>query len=190
MESILRQYCPTGRIIGIPPHQLGPIHAVRQVENLIAPDRPVVVNYCDFTCYWDWSHFKQFVITTACRGAIPAYVGFHPHTLGSTNYAYLREWNGWVQDIQEKQPYTNNRMEEYASSGTYYFATAQIMHEAFRVAMEQHLHVGGEYYVSLAYKPLLAHGQSVAVYPVQHFMQWGTPEDVAEYSMWQRLLGV
>lgn len=184
MESILRRYCPTGRIIGIPPHKLGPIHAVRQVENLIDPDRPVVVNYCDFTCYWDWNHFKQFVAKTACQGAIPAYKGFHPHTLGSTNYAYMRELNGWVQDIQEKQPYTNHRMAEYASSGTYYFATAQIMSEAFRVAIEQDLNVNDEYYVSLAYKPLLANEQSVALYPLQHFMQWGTPEDVAEYNTW------
>jgi NDP-sugar pyrophosphorylase family protein len=186
MESILRQYCPTGRIIGIPPHKLGPIHAVRQVEHLLDPDRPVVVNYCDFTCYWDWNHFKQYVTKTACQGAIPAYKGFHPHTLGSTNYAYIREINGWVQDIQEKQPYTDNRMDEYASSGTYYFATAKIMSEAFRVVMEQDLNVGGEYYVSLAYKPLLANNQSVAVYPLQHFMQWGTPEDVTEYNAWSK----
>jgi NDP-sugar pyrophosphorylase family protein len=184
MESILRQYCPTGRIIGIPPHKLGPIHAVRQVEHLIDPDRPVVVNYCDFTCYWDWHHFKEFVANTACTGAIPAYKGFHPHTLGSTNYAYMSETNGWVQDIQEKQPYTDNRMEEFASSGTYYFASGKVMSEAFRMTMDQQLNVNGEYYVSLAYKPLLAANRPVAVYPLQHFMQWGTPEDVDEYNGW------
>ena len=184
MESILRQYCPTGRIIAIPPHKLGPIHAVRQVEHLIDPDSPVVVNYCDFTCYWDWHHFKEFVAETACIGAIPAYKGFHPHTLGSTNYAYMREDNGWVQDIQEKQPYTNNRMEEFASSGTYYFASGKIMGEAFHMTMDRKLNVNGEYYVSLAYKPLLAANRPVAVYPLQHFMQWGTPEDVAEYNGW------
>ena len=184
MESILRQYCPKGRIIGISPHKLGPIHAVRQAEHLIDPDRPVVVNYCDFTCYWDWDHFKQFVTKSACIGAIPAYKGFHPHTLGSTNYAYMREANGWVQDIQEKQAYTNNRMEEFASSGTYYFASGKIMSEAFCMTMDQQLNVGGEYYVSLAYKPLLAENRPVAVYPLQHFMQWGTPEDVAEYNGW------
>lgn len=184
MEPILRQHCPTGRIIGIPPHKLGPIHAVRQVEHLIDPDRPVIVNYCDFTCYWDWHHFKEFVANTACTGAIPAYKGFHPHTLGSTNYAYMRETNGWVQDIQEKQPYTDNRMEEFASSGTYYFASGKVMSEAFRMTMDQQLNVNGEYYVSLAYKPLLAANRPVAVYPLQHFMQWGTPEDVAEYNGW------
>lgn len=186
MEAMLRQYCPTGRIVAIPPHKLGPVHAVRQVERLIDPDRPVVVNYCDFTCFWDWQHFKGFVARTACAGAIPAYRGFHPHTLGSTNYAYMREAAGWVLDIQEKQPYTDNRMEEFASSGTYYFASGRVMSEAFRMTMEQGLNVGGEYYVSLTYKPLLAAGEPVAVYPLQHFMQWGTPEDVAEYNEWSR----
>ena len=184
MESILRKYCPTGRIIGIPAHKLGPIHAVRQVENLIDPNRQVVVNYCDFTCYWDWHHFKQFVAASECDGAIPAYKGFHPHTLGSTNYAYMREECGWVLDIQEKQPYTNNRMEEYASSGTYYFSSGKVMSDAFCATMEQGINVNGEYYVSLAYKLMLAAHRPVAVYPLQHFMQWGTPEDVAEYNGW------
>lgn len=186
MEAILKKHCPPGRIVGIPPHKLGPINAVRQVVHLLDPTEPVIVNYCDFTCYWDWHHFKRFVKETACAGAIPAYKGFHPHSLGSTNYAYMRETDGWVQDIQEKQPYTNNRMEEYASSGTYYFASAQIMGEAFRTVMEQDLNVGGEYYVSLAYKPLLEKKRPVAVYPLQHFMQWGTPEDVAEYNSWSK----
>ena len=186
MEAILKEYCPAGRILGIPPHELGPINAVRQAEHLLDPTEPVIVNYCDFTCYWDWHHFKRYVKETGCVGAIPAYKGFHPHSLGSTNYAYMRETNGWVQDIQEKQPYTNSRMEEYASSGTYYFASAQIMGEAFRKVVEQDLNIGGEYYVSLAYKPLLSSKQPVSVYPLQHFMQWGTPEDVAEYTTWSK----
>ncbi|CRY55553.1 CTP:phosphocholine cytidylyltransferase involved in choline phosphorylation for cell surface LPS epitopes [Yersinia intermedia] len=184
MEAILHRYCPTGKVIGIPAHKLGPIHAVRQVEHMLDPQEPVVVNYCDFTCYWDWHHFKEFVCTTACTGAIPAYKGFHPHTLGSTNYAYIKEHNGRISDIQEKQPYTDNRMEEYASSGTYYFSSAKIMSEAFRRTIDQQLNIGGEYYVSLAYKPLLADKKPIVVYPIQHFMQWGTPDDVAEYNGW------
>ena len=187
MQSILKEYCPSGRIVGIPPHKLGPIHAVRQVEHLLIQSEPVVVNYCDFTCYWDWHHFKRYVKETDCEGAIPAYKGFHPHSLGRTNYAYMREKNGWILDIQEKQPFTNNRIEEYASSGTYYFASVAIMSEAFRKVMEQDLSVGGEYYVSLAYKPLFELKKSIAVYPLQHFMQWGTPEDVAEYISWSNV---
>ena len=184
VEDTLKKYCPSGRIIGISPHKLGPIYAVSQVESLIDLNRPVIVNYCDFTCYWDWSYFKKFVTLTACRGSIPAYKGFHPHSLGNTNYAYIREINGLVKDIQEKQSYTKQPMTEYASSGTYYFATGRIMCEAFHMVMDNKLSVNGEYYVSMAYKHLLATEQDVTVYPLQHFIQWGTPEDVAEYNNW------
>jgi len=192
MVQILQEFCPTGRIVGIPAHKLGPIYAIRQVEHLLDASRPVVVNYCDFTCYWDWNHFKSFVAKTACTGAVPAYKGFHPHTLGATNYAYMKEVpsntpgkeSGWLLDIQEKQSYTENRMEEYASSGTYYFASAKIMSDAFAQTMDQNLNVGGEFYVSLAYQPMLAQGKKIAVYPLQHFMQWGTPDDLAEYNSW------
>lgn len=203
MAQILKDLCPTGKVVGIPAHNLGPIHAVRQVEHLLDPARPVIINYCDFTCYWNWDHFKSFVTKIACAGAIPAYKGFHPHTLGTTNYAYIKEAanenseqvndvdiNGitsqsvWAIDIQEKQPYTDNRMEEFASSGTYYFASTKIMSDSFKQIMDQNINVGGEHYVSLAYKPMFANGQKVVVYPLQHFMQWGTPDDLNEYKSW------
>ena len=186
MKKTLKKYCPSGKIISIDPHKLGPINAIYQVENALNPDEPTIVNYCDFTCYWEWSHFKKYINLTKCIGAIPAYKGFHPHSLGSTNYAYILESEGWLEDIQEKKPYTNNRMEEYASSGTYYFKTAKIMLQAFKYVIEKDLNVGGEYYVSLAYKFLLNKKHPVAIYPLQHFMQWGTPEDVSEYKYWSK----
>lgn len=184
MKETLMHYCPTGKIVAIEPHRKGPVFAVSQAFNLIDLDRPCIVNYCDFTCYWVWSHFRQFVEETKCDGAIPAYKGFHPHSLGSTNYAYMRESNGSVLDIQEKQPYTDNRMQEYASSGTYYFKSGALMREAFTTQMADDLSLNGEYYVSLAYKPLLASKRQIKVYELQYFMQWGTPEDVKEYQQW------
>lgn len=186
MEAILRELCPTGRILGIAPHKLGPVHAVLQAVDGLDPYRPVVVNYCDFTCFWDWQDFKAFVQETNCAGAIPAYRGFHPHSLGSTFYAYLREENGWAKDIQEKQPFTDRPMEEYASSGTYYFASAALMRTYCEETLRQQIQVNGEYYASLVYKPIFADGLPVAIYPLQHFMQWGTPADLEEYQRWSR----
>lgn len=184
MREILEFYCPSGRVLGIPPHKLGPVHAVIQAKDLIDLNRPIIVNYCDFTCYWQWNNFKKWAEESKCDGAIPAYKGFHPHTLGTTNYAYMKEHDGWVLDIQEKQPYTDNRMEEYASSGTYYFASGDIMLKAFNDTLIRGLSLNGEYYVSLTYKPLLEENKRIGIYPLQHFMQWGTPEDVKEYNYW------
>ncbi len=181
LRNVLKRLHPSARIAGIRPHKKGPVYAVAQVADLIRDDAPVIVNYCDFTCYWDYAHFKHFVAQTGCEGAIPAYRGFHPHSLGSTFYAYLREANGWVSDIQEKQPFTDHPPSEFASSGTYYFASGAMMKEAFKQTMLRGLEVNDEYYVSLAYKPLLEAHRRIAVYELQHFMQWGTPNDLDEY---------
>lgn len=186
MESIIKKYCPTGKIVGIKPHKLGPIHAVNSIREIIDDDIPTIVNYCDFTCYWSWSNFKHFVKETDCDGSIPAYRGFHPHSLGKTNYAYIKEKNGWVCDIQEKEPFTKNRINEFASSGTYYFKSGKLMKESFDYVMKKNINVGGEFYVSLAYKHLINNNLKIATYPLQHFMQWGTPEDVNEYNNWSK----
>ena len=99
IRETLSAYCPTGAIVGIPPHKLGPVYAAWCMKDLIKRDVPTVLNYCDFTCYWDWDSFKQFAAQTQCDGAIPSYRYFHPHLLGSTYYAYQREQNGWVRAI-------------------------------------------------------------------------------------------
>jgi NDP-sugar pyrophosphorylase family protein len=187
MESHLKSICPSATVIGIPPHKLGPIHAVTQVKSHLDMSQAVLVNYCDFTCYWDWKHFKQSVNDLDVDGAIPAYRGFHPHSLGSTNYAYIKEVNYRLQDIQEKQPFTDNRMQEFASSGTYYFKSAELMYQAFDWVVENNVHVNNEYYISVAYQYLVKNNLETLVYPLQHFMQWGTPEDVTEYLEWSQV---
>lgn len=52
--------------------------------------------------------------------------------------------------------------------------------------MVRGLDVDAEYYVSLAYKPLFDAGQRIAVYELQHFMQWGTLDDLQEYCQYER----
>ena len=182
LRETLSRLCPDGAVIGIMPHKLGPVYAVSKAFDAFDPTAPTIVNYCDFTCLWDWKEFQAYVKQTACVGAVMGYTGFHPHMLGSTNYAYVRNDGDRVLSIQEKQPYTDNPMAEYASSGTYYFSSGDIMRKAFEetVAREDLL-VKGEYYVSLSYIPLLEQGADIRVFPVERFMQWGTPEDLEEF---------
>ncbi|GJE14823.1 NTP transferase domain-containing protein [Methylobacterium longum] len=186
MAETLRKYCPTGKIVGVEGKKLGPIAAVLDAREHISLDEEVFVNYCDFTCYWDWEDFKSFVTEVRCDGAVPAYRGFHPHSIDSIYYAFMSEKGLWMQDIQEKKPFTNNPIDEFASSGGYYFRSGRICLEAFDAVVAQNLEVNGEFYVSLAYKILAQRGQRVAIYELQHFMQWGTPQDVAEYNVWSR----
>lgn len=66
---------PGARVVEVPAHKLGPGHAVLQAAEHIARDKPVVVvNYCDFTCYWDADDFADHLSSGAVTGGIiPAY---------------------------------------------------------------------------------------------------------------------
>jgi NDP-sugar pyrophosphorylase family protein len=182
MRQTLERLAPRGQIVGIEPHKLGPVWAVAQALDFIDPQDPVLVNYCDFSCRWDWEAFKNLARKTNCQGAVACYKGFHPHMLGSTNYAYVQCQGDRVTNIQEKKAFTDAPMNEYASSGSYYFGGGEIMARAFQQTLRRDdLTVGGEYYVSLAYAPMLEAGLDVRVFELEKFRQWGTPRDLEEY---------
>jgi len=186
MREVLLSIKQTANIVEIPNHKKGPVYAVSLIENLIEDDEEVIVNYCDFGTYWDYEDFLKHTRDRDADGAIPSYKGFHPHMLGSTNYAFMRDENQWMLEIKEKEPFTDNRMNEYASNGTYYFKKGAYVKKYFKEIMDKDINLKGEYYVSLIYNLLIQDNLKVSIYDVQHMLQWGTPQDVEEYNTWSK----
>lgn len=186
MKDVLLSIKPNANVIEIPNHKKGPVYAVSLIEDLIDNDEEVIVNYCDFGTYWDYEDFLKHTRDRDADGAIPSYKGFHPHMLGSTNYAFMRDEKQWMLEIKEKEPFTDNRMNEYASNGTYYFKKGSYVKKYFKELMEKDINLKGEFYVSLIYNLLVNKGLKVSIYDIQHMLQWGTPQDVEEYNTWSR----
>jgi len=184
MRDVLTRLVPTAKIVAIQPHKLGPVHAVLEASQFIRDDGEVIVNYCDFGKWWDYPDFLNTVRARNADGAISAYRGFHPHMLGSTHYAFMRESDNWMLEIREKAPFTDNRMAEFASDGTYYFKTGAMIKRYFKELMDQHIDLNGEYYVSLVYNRLAAAGLKTTIYEIPHMLQWGTPADLEIYQKW------
>ncbi|MBF0508713.1 MAG: NTP transferase domain-containing protein [Deltaproteobacteria bacterium] len=184
LPAVLKRIAPSGEIVSIPPHKKGPVYAVAQAFDRLDDAEEVVVNYCDFGTYWDYHDFLAHTRLRKAAGAIPAYRGFHPHMLGPTNYAFIRDDSQWLLEIREKQPFTANRLQEYASNGTYYFQKGADVKKYFTLLMARDINTAGEYYVSMVYNLMVANHLKVSVYEIQHMLQWGTPRDLAEYQKW------
>lgn len=182
LEAHLLRRRPRAKVVRLDAPQKGPGDAVLKVRGLIDRARAVVVNYCDFTVYWDSDILSERLCSGEVDGIIPCYTGFHPHRAFSTFYAYVKMEHGRVTDIQEKQPWSDNPAEEFASSGTYAFATGAILLDALDEQVEKKYLLKGEYYLSLTFKPILERGGRVEVLDIEHFMQWGTPQDLEEYK--------
>ena len=186
LRAVLQRIAPTGRIVGIAPHKLGPVHAVLQAQEHIRDDDPVLVNYCDFSAGWDYADFCRTTEQAGVDGFVTAYRGFHPHSLGTDLYAYLRTEGLEMLEIREKHAFTDQRMQEFASAGGYWFGSGALMKSCLAEQVARNLATNGEFYVSTAMQVLLERGLRVQAYELTQFLQWGTPGDLREFEAWAR----
>lgn len=185
MREILLRLVPNARIHSVSvENRKGPVDAVLQIADTIPNEEEIIVSYCDYGTKWDYKSFLEDMRSTNADGGIPAYIGFHPHMCHGDNYAFLKEENKWVTDIQEKKSFTENKMNEYASNGSYYFKSGSLMKEYFHKLVSKNMQVNGEYYVSLVYKLMLEDKKRVRVFEIEKMLQWGTPRDLEEYLQW------
>ena len=182
LREILKTLHPKTTIISIKPHKKGPIHAVLEAESILDYSTPTIVNYCDFNSFFNFPNLINHLKKEKPDGCVFCYTGFHPHMIKNTNYAYVKKNKNSVIDIQEKKPFTDNPMMEEVSSGTYYFKSAKLMLKYFKKAILLDLKVNGEFYVSMAYKPMIKDGLKINTFLIDYFMQWGTPSDLEDFN--------
>lgn len=185
LRATLEKFMPTGRIVGIEPHNRGPVWAVVQALDAIDDHEPTIISYCDFFGVWDYMAFREDVFQKQYAGAIPCYTGFHPHLLGSNRYASCRvDAQNNLLEIREKHSFTPNPMDSYQSAGIYYFNSGATMKKYCQQLVDEDINLNSEYYVSLVFNLLVRDHLPVHIYTMQKFCQWGTPEDLGEFTYW------
>jgi NDP-sugar pyrophosphorylase family protein len=185
MRGILESLSPNCKIYSVPnKNRKGPVDAIMQCKESIDDDAEIIVSYCDYGTTWNFHKFLTEIKTNNWDGAIPCYTGFHPHMLGSDNYAFCKETNKILEQIKEKEPFTNNKMSEFASNGAYYFKSGKLMKHYFQKTIDLDLNLRGEYYVSVVYNLLVQDGLKVGIFEIDKMLQLGTPYDLEVYKMW------
>lgn len=189
MRELLLSLHPNAEVVGVPEHRRGPVYTLLAGIAHVDLDADVLVSVCDLNFAWDFAHFRRWVAESGADGCVVAYRGFHPHFLTSVHYAFLRHEGAWATDIQEKSAFTSDPVgnEEFCSNGVYWFRTGHMMRSWCEVvADDPSLAIAGEHYVSQPYQPMIAAGLDVAIYEIQHYLQWGNPVDLEEYLYHRR----
>lgn len=188
LDNLLKKITARSKVYSIPRHDQGPLGSLLAIKNEIPPDREIIVNYCDFLVQWNYGRFLKQVRSQHLDGALTSFKGFHPASMGNVYYAYIRtEKNGTFKELREKQPFTANRSEEHASTGTYYFKNWGVLVNFAGKVIEQKPAINEEYYPSLVYNLMQKAGLKSKVFEVEKFICLGTPADYQQYCYWQNL---
>jgi len=188
MKFVLQDICANSTIVSMPMHKYGPVYTVQEVYNHIDDDEEVIVTYCDNPYIWDRDDFAHHVKDKELDGCILSHSGLHPHTLNNTKMAFMKTQGDLVTEIKEKECYTDNPMNEHASTGTYYFRKGSYIKKYFNEAMEKNIQYNGEYYVTLVYNLLIEDGLRVGYYDTPFATVMGTPEEVENIEAWNSIV--
>jgi len=187
MREILMHIVPTCKVVEVPDtNRRGPVDAVYQAKEYIKDDSEIIVSYCDYGTVWDFKKFLEETKQGSYDGMIACYRGFHPHMLGGDNYAFCKVLDNKLVQIKEKEAFTNNKMAEYASNGTYYFNKGSILKKYFKEAIDKNITLNGEFYVSLVYNLLVEDNLNIGIFEINKMLQWGTPYDLENYKSWSK----
>ncbi len=187
VKKILNRIAPNCTIVTInDTYMKGPAYGSQVAFDKIADDEEVIVNYCDFIQEWDFEDFQKKIKEKQPDGAIISFKGFHPASLGDTYYCYMQvDQNNYITAIREKQSFQEDRMADYASTGTYYFKTgAQFKKYVKELIADDANAVKGEFYMSLPFIFMLRDNLKVLNYELPKFICLGTPRDYELYKFW------
>jgi len=185
LSKFLRTVSVNKSIYIIKSHNLGPAYSLLQISDKISPKEEVIVNYCDFLLEWDYPSFLRKVREWSYSGGLVSFKGFHPASLGNTYYAYMRvNDRNELLELREKICFSDNRVEEHASTGTYYFKKWEYVLRFGRKLIDNSIKAGNEYYPSLIYNYMNDAGLKSLVFEADKFICLGTPEDYEQYKFW------
>lgn len=185
LGDVLKNIAPNSTLVSLSHQPEGVVSVLRELFDSIHDEEPVIVNYCDFSWVWNYEAFKREVSQTDCDGAVLCYRGFHPHLTGPNQYATLLSDGPWMVAIREKHSWHPDKKEDWTSSGTYYFKRGRDLKRYCTVIQDKpEWKIHGEYYVSQLFQLMKEDGLKILVYEIPYMLQWGTPEDLAQYDYW------
>jgi NDP-sugar pyrophosphorylase family protein len=191
MEEVLKKLRPNAIIVPIAPHKKGPVWTVKAAFDHIDPSEEVIVSYCDGTVNLDRERLSQHVKDQKLDGCLITHTGFHPHVLSkTTKMAFVKPTGNHIEQVKEKESYTNDPQSEHASSGVYWFQSGEIV----KMYFEEYLNsqkgtYNGEHYVTLVYNLMIRDGLRVGYFDTSHVAILGTPDEVRNFEAWAAILG-
>jgi hypothetical protein len=90
-----------------------------------------------------------------------------------------------VEYVSVKKPVSTDPYNDPAIVGAFYFRKAAFFKEALRRLQEKDIRVNNEFYIDSCVNEILGMGLRARAFELDHYVCWGTPEDVKVCAYWK-----
>ncbi len=177
---------PASSIVALDALTEGQACTCMTARSLLRPDDALTIGACDNAMVYDTARLAQLMADPA----VDALIWTFRH-----NPAVLQNprMYGWVRvndhhdalAVSCKTPISPNPMDDHAVIGAFYFRRAEFFLHAVEALLAQNRRINGEFYVDVAMQVAIEQGLRVKVFEVDHYVCWGTPQDLTLYNYWR-----
>lgn len=187
IDRVLESYFPDCKIVVPDGTTAGQACSVRLAAPWLDPCQPVLVAACDNSHIYQSERFASLVTDREPDAVIWTYRG-DPRVLVKP------QWYGWVAadsdgnatQVKVKTPVSADPINDHVVSGCFWFRSGRTLLEGIDELVARGLRVNGEFYLDSVPGLLLEQGRRVAVFEVDKYIGWGTPDDLKSYLQWQQ----
>ncbi|MGL4419583.1 MAG: NTP transferase domain-containing protein [Gemmataceae bacterium] len=185
LQQILTQAVPQAKIVVAPGLTAGQACSVRLAAPELDPTDAVLVAACDNTQVADLNAHAELIADPTVQATVWGFRGDPRVLIKPTAYGWIRHLHTRVTCISVKVPISETPLADAAISGTFWFRTAQLMNDGIDALVAANRRVNNEFYLDSVPGLLVEQGTAVALFELQKYIGWGTPEDLHDYLRWQ-----
>jgi hypothetical protein len=152
----------------------------------VDPDAPLFIAPCDTAFVYDEAAWVALTADERVDAAIWTFRN-HPHAnRHPAQYGWVRSTvDGTVTGMSVKVPLSADPRRDAGITGAFWFRKAHTFFEAAERLIALDHRVNGEFYADSVLGVLVDQGCHVKVFDVQHYVCFGTPDDVRTFEYWQ-----
>ncbi len=187
LEEVLRSNFESVEIVALDRKTEGQAITCLMAREYIPAEAILTIGACDYDMVYDTSKVRLWLDDQATEGWIWTF---------RANPVVLQDprMYGWVETAADglaalrvscKVPISKEPLDDHAIIGTFTFKKAQVFFDAVEAMVRADRRINGEFYVDVAADHAIRAGRRMRVFEVEHYIGWGTPQDLDLYNYWR-----
>lgn len=185
--ALARAAAPHGQTLRVQQLTAGQASTCLLARGTVDEDAPLLIAPCDAATVFDAERYLELTADPAVDAVIWCFRD-HPHAnRNPRQYGWVdADATGRARAVACKQPLHDDVRADLGIIGIFWFRTARSFFDAARRLASEDRRINGELYVDSVMQLMVEHGLHVRAFVVEHYVCFGTPDDVMTFEYWRK----
>lgn len=146
----------------------------------------LTIGACDNSMVFSAADFEREFSDPSTDVLVWTFQGNPTVTVNPKMYGWVKtDSHGFVEHVSCKTPISDTPIKDHAIVGAFSYKKGKYFVDSVEKLIQKNQRINGEFYLDESINMLVEMGIKVKPFKVQHYICWGTPDDLRTFNYWQ-----